>query len=445
MGIITDRFVQVARWTAKTEGLPDLSLVVIPYPVAGLSREILAQEANLCIDDIIQGLTKTGEKRETEIEKVLIKPEPVSFSIRGKSNMEALRAVNSKFYEEKWTDGFPIVPPTEEAVQWMLRGTDRDADEVVGEVAPAKGKATIRNIAINSVMAGAQPSYLPVIIAAVEAITDPLFASDPTSSWGLAGMQSTTGPIAPLIIVNGPVSKEVGIASGRGCFSRGHQANATIGRAVRLIMTNAGMSSVEINDMKCQGSSHEFTFCAAENEDHPVFQSKQNPWKPLHVERGYPIMSNVVTVMASWPPVNFEDTKHCGPEILNAVVDTMSTRGQEPYTMYWEYVLILSSTHAQCIADAGWSKDDIRQFIYANAVMPWGKYKQQYPGLMALQPSWIKHTIDDSTTVHIFEGPENINVIVAGSDCMYSQIVRGAFKSVSKGVRLPRNWRGLVK
>ena len=447
MAIITDRFAQGAKWVANIEGLADLSIAVIPYPVAGLSQEILARKANACIDDIIQKLTKTGtgKKREAEITKIVTKPEPVSFRIRGKSNTEALRAVNGKFYEEKWTDGFPIVPPTEEAVQWMLRGTDRDPDEVVAEVAPAKGKATIRNIAINAVMAGAQPNYLPVIIAAVEAITDPMFASDPISSWGLAGVQSTTAPVSPLLIVNGPVSKEVGIASGRGCFSRGHQANATIGRAVRMIMTNAGMSHVEINDMKCQGGSHEFTFCVAENEDHPVFQSKQNPWKPLHVERGYPPTSNVVTVMASLPPVNFEDTKDCGPEILNCVVDTISTRGQEPYTMYWEYVLMLSSTHAQCIADAGWSKEDIRQFIYANAVMPWGKYKQQYPGLMAVQPSWIKHTLDDSTTVHIFGGSENINVIVAGSDCMYSQIARGNFNTLSKEIRLPKHWRELVE
>jgi hypothetical protein len=144
--------------------------------------------------------------------------------------------------------------------------------------------------------------------------------------------------------------------------------------------------------------------------------------------------------MASWPPVNFEDTKHCSPEILNAAVDTLSTRGQEPYTLYYEYVLILGATHAQCIADAGWTKDDIRQFIYANAVMPWGKYKQQYPGLMALQPSWVKYTVDDSTTVHLFRSPENINVIVAGGESMYSQIVRGAARSVSKEIRLPKHW-----
>jgi len=446
VAIITDRFAEGAKWVVKIEGL-DLSITVIPYPVAGQSQEQLAKKASTCINDIIQKLTKTGEGKKTEIgiTKIVTKPEPLSFRIRGKSNTEALKAVNSRFYEEKWTDGFPIVPPTEEAVQLMLRGTDRDPDELVAEVAPAKGKATIRNIAINSVMAGAQPNYLPVIIAAVEAITDPMFASDPISSWGLAGVQSTTAPVSPLLIVNGPISKELGIASRRGCFSRGHQANATIGRAVRLIMTNAGMSHVEVNDMKCQGGSHEFTFCVAENEDHPVFQSQQNPWKPLHVQRGYPQTSNVVTVMASLPPVNFEDTKDCGPEILNCVVDTISTRGQEPFTMYWEYVIILNSNHAQCIADAGWSKEDIREFVYANAVMPWGKYKQQYPGLMAVQPSWIKHTLDDSTTVHIFGGPENINVIVAGSDCMYSQIARGNFNTLSKEIRLPKHWRELVK
>ena len=175
------------------------------------------------------------------------------------------------------------MPPTPEEVEWVLTGTDRDPDEVVGLVAPRNGKASIRNIAINSVMAGAQPNYMPVIIAAVEAITDPAFASGITV-WGTEGMQSTAGPITPLIIVNGPIANNLGIESGVGCFSRGHRPNATIGRALRLILTNAGGAYVGINDMKAHGCSQEFTFCCAEREDHPVYHKEYAPWKPLHVE-----------------------------------------------------------------------------------------------------------------------------------------------------------------
>ena len=318
----------------------------------------------------------------------------------------------------------------------MLTGTDRDPTEIVGLVPPKNGKATVRNIAINSVMAGAQPAHMPVMIAAVEAVTDPAFASG-SALWGLAGMQSTTGPVTPLLIVNGPIANDLKIESGIDCFGRGHRANATIGRALRLVLINAGGAYPGINDMKCQGSSQEFTFCVAEREDHPVYHRTQNSWKPLHVERGYSLTSSTVTAAATFPPINVKDSNHCSPEILDAVVDTMTALGQEPLAMDWEYVLVLGSTHAQCLADAGMSKDDIREFLYANGVMRWGKYKRIGHGIN-VQPRWMAHTVDDSTSIHIFESPDNIMIIVAGGECPSSQIIRCSFKAVTKEIRLPK-------
>jgi hypothetical protein len=226
----------------------------------------------------------------------------------------------------------------------------------------------------------------------------------------------------------------LGVAAGIGCFSRGHQANATIGRTVRLVLANAGKSYVGVNDMKGQGSSQEFTFCVAEREEHWAYHNGENPWKPLHVEKGFPAASSTVTAVAAFPPTCVEDAKHCGPEILNAVVDIMASLGQVPYVTDWEYVLVLGATHARCLAEAGWSKEDVREFVYANAVMPWGKYKQQYPGVQGTQPAWMARITDDSAWVHIIESPRNVLVIVAGGECPYSQIIRASYKSVTKEI-----------
>ena len=445
MVIVTSHFVPQAKWVSSKEGMPGFSIIEVPHPLGGLPKDTIQERAETVLDAIIDALTGFAEPREVEeSKKVVVKPESEIIRISGISGTEAIRAVNNLFYENKWTDGLPIIPPSREAVDWMLTGTDRSPDEVLGIVAPGNGMATIRNIAINAVMAGAKPSYLPVIIAAVEAVIDPAFASG-VVAWGTAGMQGTTGPVTPLLIVNGPVSTDVGIESGVGCFSRGHQANATIGRAVRLVLINAGRAYIGINDMKGQGSSQEFTFCVAEREQHYVYQHGVNPWTPLHQERGYPADSSTVTAVAAFPPICVEDAEHCGPEILNAVVDTMTTLGQVPYATDWEYVLVIGQTHARCLADAGLSKQDIREFIYTNAVMPWGKYKQQYPGVQALQPGWLARTSDDSISVHIIESPKNIHIIVAGGECPYSQIVRCSFRGATRKIQLPGNWTQIVK
>lgn len=429
--IATNAFIELGRLMAEANEIPSLRLVETHHPIAGLPAEKIRERADSLIEAIVSGLTQEEQGKTIKIKTTLVKPEPEVIKVNETSNTKALWALNELFYENKWTDGLPIVPPTREALKWMLAGTNRGPNEIIGLIPPKFGKATTKSIAINSVMAGAEPAYLPVIMAAVEAVTDPAFAL----GWGLAGMQATTGPNTPLLIVNGPIANNLKIESGIDCFGRGHRANATIGRALRLILTNVGGAHPGINDMKCQGSAQEFTFCVAEKEDHPVYHRKQGSWKPLHVENGFAAATSTVTAVPTFPPICVKDFNHCSLEILNAVIDTMTAMGQEPYAMDWQYVLVLSSTHAQCLADAGMSKDDIREFIYANAVTPWGKYKQQYSSTS--QPKWMARTTADSTSMHLFESPNNIVVIVAGGECGYSQIIRCVRKGVTKQIRLP--------
>jgi hypothetical protein len=430
--IVTSHFAEMSRMVAESEGLFSLRILEVPHPIGGLSAEVIQEKARSIIDGVISGLTRYEEQEKAAESKVaIVRPEPETIKVSGISDTKALCAINELFYERRWTDGLPIVPPTEEAVEWMLTGTNRDPDEIIGLVSPRFGKATVRNIAINSVMAGAEPKYMPVIIAAVEAVTDSAFAS----GWTLTGMQATTSPASPLLIVSGPIANYLKIESGIDCFGRGHRANATIGRALRLILINTGGAYPGISDMKGQGSSQEFTFCVAEREGHPVFHRTQNRWKLLHIEKGYSRTKSTISAFAAFPPINVGDAHHCGPEILTGVVDAMTRLGQEPLPLGSEYVVVLGSTHAQCLADAGMSKDDIRDFLYANAVMPWSRYKLQYVGK---QPSWMAHIVSDSTPIHIFESPSNINVIVAGGECPYSQVIKCLHNSVTKEIRVSK-------
>ena len=169
------------------------------------------------------------------------------------------------------TDGLPVIVPTRERIGAMMIVSGHDGDVSLGEVGPSQGAATIEAVAANAVMAGCLPEHFPIVVAAVRAICDPQF--------DLTEIQVTTHPITPMIIVNGPARFTAGLSSGYGAFGPGHRANASIGRAIRLVMTNIGGGRPGISDMSTFGSPAKFTFCAAENEE-------DSPWEPLHVSRG---------------------------------------------------------------------------------------------------------------------------------------------------------------
>ncbi|MGH7316417.1 MAG: hypothetical protein ACREJS_09180, partial [Candidatus Rokuibacteriota bacterium] len=196
-------------------------------------------------------------------------------------------AINRHYQGHGWTDGLPIVPPTGEDVREFLRFTDREPREVVAVLPPRQGEATVERIAINAVMAGCRPEYLPLIITAVETLADPAFNLD--------SIQATTHPVAPLIIVNGPIAKEVGINSGYNAFGQGFRANLTIGRAVRLLLMNVGGGLPGTGDRATQGSPAKIAYCVAENEE-------ASPWEPLHVEHGFAGEMSTVTAIACEGP-----------------------------------------------------------------------------------------------------------------------------------------------
>ncbi|MCY4402736.1 MAG: hypothetical protein OXD54_09200 [Candidatus Poribacteria bacterium] len=248
-------------------------------------------------------------------------------------------------YQNGWTDGLPVVPPTPDRVEKMLRGTERSPQELITSVPPKWGKATIEKIAINAVMAGCLPEYLPVILAAVEAMA--------AEKFNLHGVQVTTSHVSPMIIVNGPIRQELDINDGFNVFGQGWRANATIGRAIRLICTNIGGALPGELDRAAFGHIGKFTCCIAENEE-------DSPWDPLHVERGFLSKDSAVTIFAGAGPQSINDHgSNTAEGILNTICQNISSPGNSS----GETLIVIGVEHAKTISEDGFSKSDVRNFI----------------------------------------------------------------------------------
>jgi len=311
--------------------------------------------------------------------------------------------INDYFIEKGWSDGLPIIPPTEEAVEKMLSGTKRDPADVVVAIPPWWGEATVEKIAINAVMAGCLPEYMPVIITALEAMSEDRFR--------LAAIQPTTHPVAPLMIVNGPIAKKLNINSKAGAFGPCWRANATIGRVIRLILLNIGGAFPGKLDLSTQGQPSKYTYCIAENEE-------DSPWEPLHVERGFDASMSTVTMVAAENPHNINDhVSITGEEVLisicNAVMVTGSNNvmGQDGSP-----VIALGPEHAATIAADGFSKNDVRTYIHEKGRIPLKRFHKR--AIEKYYPGW-----DENAMVPITAHKEDITIIVVGGTGKHSAYI----------------------
>lgn len=314
-------------------------------------------------------------------------------------SVDAVDAVNDYFYERGWTDGLPIIPPTEERVRAMLGGMPaRDPDELIAVVPPKMGRATMTEIAVNAVMAGCKPEYLPVVVAALQAVSDP--------KYGLAHRQTTTHAGAPLIIVNGPIRSRLRINSGTGLFGPGWRANATIGRALRLILVNIGGAGPGV-DFSQTGHPGKYTYCIGEFEE-------ANPWEPLHVERGFAREQSTVTVVNAEAPHSMTENIQTRPiEIMRTFASSMGTLGVNNLYSQGHPVVVLGIEHAGHIAAAGWSKRDVKMALFERARQPWGLVKNRGKSKGPFFPEWVDRN-DDSAMVPIVCHPDDFIVIVGG-------------------------------
>ena len=312
------------------------------------------------------------------------------------------QAVLAEFCARQWCDGLPIVPPTEERVRAMLSGADRDAS--LGAMPPLWRQATLEKLAVNAVMAGCEPAYFPVIVAAVKAMLDPAF--------NLYGVQATTHPVAPLLIVNGRYAQTIGLHSGSGCFGPGFRANATIGRAIRLILLNVGGAWPGHHDMATQGSPAKYSYCIAERED-------ASPWGPLRD-------GDVVTVFGGEPPHNVNDhVSTTAGGILVTIADTAVSLGSNVgwYFSQSQLLIVLGPEHAQTIAADGLSRADVQRFVFEHARLPLGTLK--LGGMWGIHdwPAWMKAITDDDAQLPQVPSPDDVFVMVAGGPGKHSAVV----------------------
>src|SRR5450759_659385 len=333
---------------------------------------------------------------------------------------ESYDRVNDYFYECGWTDGLPIVPPTEERVQAMLAGMPgHDADELISVIPPKMGRATLWQIAVNAVMAGCRPEYLPVVVAALQAVSEP--------QYGLAHRQTTTHAGAPLIIVNGPIVARLKINCGTGLFGPGWRANATIGRALRLVLVNIGGAGPGV-DFSQTGHPGKYTYCIAEYE-------KANPWEPRHVERGFkPGQSGVTVVNAEAPHSMTENIQTDPREIMRTFASSMATLGVNNLYSQGHPVLVMGIEHAQHVASAGWSKQDVKQALFELARQPWGLMKNRGKSKGPRFPECVDRS-DDNSMVPIVCEADDLIVIVgggAGGKSMFLPTAGGQSLSVSR-------------
>lgn len=314
---------------------------------------------------------------------------------------DALEAIE-RCYDLGWTDGLPVVPPTSQRVSQFLEQAGRPASDVVGEIPERRREVTVGKVAANAVMAGCLPEYLPVVLAATEAMLDPVF--------NLVGPSSSMGGAAILVIVNGPVAGQVGINSRNNLFGPGNRANATIGRAIRLILMNACAAIPGLFDRSVIGHPGKYTYCIAEAE-------RETHWTPLHVERGFSPEQSVVTVFASESPRQVRAVGH--PEaILHALADAASSLGTNMSTsgsVGDPAAGLRQGEVAVTIAgDAGlwrdWTKTQVRDYLHQRIRRSVADLKraQVFPG-----PA---ETGDEDSYVNLIPQPEDILLLFAGGE-----------------------------
>jgi len=335
------------------------------------------------------------------------------------------RTINRLYLERGWGDGLPIMPPTVDAVEEMLTYCDRPWNEPIAKIAPRYGEATPLRLATNAVMAGCRPEYFPILMLAIEAMCEEPF--------NLYGIQATTHPVAPLVIVNGPIAKELDINGACNAFGPGKQANATLGRAIRLALLNIGGAIPGLGDMSTFGSPAKYSYLVAENE-------AENPWEPLHVERGFPAEATTVTIIGGESPHNVNDHQSItAVGILKMVAGTLATTGNnDVYNLRPQPLVIFGPEHAKTVADDGLTKADVKRFIHEHAQLTLGKFSKENIERrfkVAFKEKYENAGMD--APVPMVQRAEDLLIAVIGGPGKHSAIVPtfGATQAVTRALK----------
>jgi hypothetical protein len=397
--------------------------VYVPHPIVSVPHPEMRGRAEPVMAAIVEVATGTGAPASgaTGLHATagVSRPAAAAEVVERITVEDDPEAIFERFAGEGWTDGLPIVSPTAERVARMLAGSDLDPAFSLGPMPPRWGEATIAKLAVNAVMAGCKPEYFPVIVTAVKAILGKPF--------NLYGIQGTTNPASPVLIVNGPIAREIGVNARGNLFGQGFRANATIGRAIRLIMTTIGGGVPQQADKSTLGNPAKYTCCFAENE-------AQSPWAPLHVERGFDALTSTVTVFGGAAPANIIEKSKTADEMLETIARAMAVSGSNNMFMSQEALLVLGPEHAAIAARQGFDKERVRQTLFERARIPFEQIGQSNADVLGV---WRGNCIEDVAgrrTLRIVERPEDIVIVVAGGAGNHSASIPGWY---SRSITLP--------
>jgi hypothetical protein len=438
---ITRPFETNARFVAGRAGLPDISLVAVPLDALPHPGEIEELHiADQFAEDVLRALTQTPTLKSEENPDELL---PFS----GDHYSNALKEMERYYLQHGWSDGLPLVPPTPEAVQEMLEGTDLNPDHVIGLVEPGRGEATVRKIAINAVMAGCLPQYLPVVTAAVEAITDPLF--------DLREVQCTSCNMSPFLILSGQkLIEDLNVNNSFSTIGPGWRANATIGRAIRLIMINLGHTWPGVNDMKTLGSPFKYVTLMAENE-----AAYKGGWEPLRVAEGFTLDQATISVM---PAMSWQaDIVQPEPPTVKRIVEYIAKQGKVKHDRLignWgmDNLVLLCASTFDCIRREGYSRLDFQKMLLDSIQIPVSEFLngRNINEVVAFSrlPSWLIEKCKSSpdALVPLLAKPECIKLCVSGGAGPYgitytSTFGYGAAHFVTKPIKLPANYDKVLR
>ncbi len=406
----------------KALGCEHHPLAVIAHPFGLLTREQVRDIAGQCVQDIARiavdpkaGTPAGGKSAKTSAA-------PRAARIEAPEDPDDF---DQFCVERRWSDGLPLRAPTLERVARMIAASRRAPDGIVAVVQPGFGAATVEGIAINAVMAGCRPEYMRTLIAAVEAFTDRRF--------NLQGIQATTNPATAMLIVNGPVAHELGVNGQLNCLGQGTWANATLGRALRLVMQNIGGTLPGEMDRATQGQPGKYSFCCAENE-------ADSPWESLHVERGFDRNDSTVTVVGAAGTQNMNTHAKDAADVLRVIADSMCYPTNNDYHFGGEPWLLLGPEHAQILHREGLTKAEVKRRLWELSKLPAHRFAAK--DLMRLKHTRgaelgaARGTISDDTLIPISYKPDDIAIIVAGGPGTHSVYVPtfGHTRSVTRKI-----------
>ena len=317
------------------------------------------------------------------------------------------------FLDKEWSDGLPVVTPTRERVQRMLGATQRDPDALVGSIPPAMAPATVKSVAVHAVMAGCKPAYLPVVLGAIEIML--------RDEFNMNGVQGTVHGVAPLMIVNGPYARQIDMNGSNDCFGPGNRANASIGRAIRLMMLNLGGGIAGVCSATVLGSPLRYTACLTEN-------TERSPWETLAMSKGYSATDNVITcAMVEGPRLCADDVSQEPHRLLTGLADSMTAMCSWNMHARTDMVMVMGPQHAAICAEAGMSRADVHRRLCELAgrrvrdLKGGGNWRRE----RALRFPIKVDPDDDDCWIPAIKDPVDLQLVVAGGWGPYSGVCHG--------------------